>query len=271
MVARIMTVTSGKGGVGKTTITANIGTSLAILGQRVCLIDADFGLRNLDIPLGLSNRIILNLSDFMAGRCKLEQIIIKDKQLPTLSFVSCGLEDASEFNRWFFRDVVHQIAMDYDFVLIDSPAGIETGFENAILASDEAIVVTTPHWTSIQDADRVIGLLEDMLRPTPQLIINMAREHQEATEFIVDTETMANILKIGVLGTVNEDIEIIRSIQKGRPIALNPEFESGLRFRHIARNLVGNMQKPFIEAKPKQNQKRYLSKYKRLFSWRRLR
>lgn len=250
--ARVICITSGKGGVGKTTVTANLGTALALSGSSVCLIDADFGLRNLDIPLGLSNRVRYHISDFLTGQCALHQVIVKDKRISTLSFISCSNDAVHHDDPQVFGEVVQQIAQGYDYVLIDSPAGIENGFWNAALAADEAIVVTTPHRTSLQDADRVIGLLEDMIPAPPQLIINMA-DGQEARSATVKMQDMIDILNIGVIGVIHADVEIIRSVHKGIPIALNPEFECGLRFRHIAHNVAKNQQEPFISLKSKKH------------------
>ncbi|OMF62942.1 septum site-determining protein MinD [Paenibacillus sp. FSL R5-0766] len=249
--ARVICITSGKGGVGKTTITANLGTALALSGNRVCLIDADFGLRNLDIPLGLSNRVIYHISDFLTDCCALHQVIVKDKRISTLAFISCSNDAVHHDDPQIFREVVQQVARGYDYVLIDSPAGIENGFWNAALAADEAIVVTTPHRTSLQDADRVIGLLEDRIPAPPQLIINMADEQESSAT--VKMEDIIGILNIGVIGVIHADVEIIRSVHKGIPIALNPEFESGLRFRHIAHNVAKNQQEPFISLKSKKH------------------
>ncbi|MEK4363124.1 septum site-determining protein MinD [Paenibacillus sp. FSL M8-0212] len=250
--ARVICITSGKGGVGKTTVTANLGTALALSGSSVCLIDADFGLRNLDIPLGLSNRVIYHISDFLTDRCALHQVIVKDKRISTLSFISCSNDAVHHDDPRVFGEAVQQVARGYDYVLIDSPAGIENGFWNAALAADEAIVVTTPHRTSLQDADRVIGLLENRIPTSPQLIINMADE-QEARSATVKMEDIIGILNIGVIGVIHADVEIIRSVHKGIPIALNPEFESGLRFRHIAHNVAKNQQEPFISLRSKKH------------------
>lgn len=250
--ARVICITSGKGGVGKTTVTANLGTALALSGNRVCLIDADFGLRNLDIPLGLSNRVNYHISDFLTGRCALHQVIVKDKRISTLFFISCSNDVMHHDDPQVFRKVVQQIAQGYDYVLIDSPAGIENGFWNTSLAADEAIVVTTPHRTSLQDADRVIGLLEDRIPAPPQLIINMA-DGQETPSTTVKMEDIIDILNIGVIGVIYSDVEVIRSVHKGIPIALDPELENGLRFRHIAHNVAKNQQEPFISLKSKKH------------------
>ncbi|MDR9855816.1 septum site-determining protein MinD [Paenibacillus sp. VCA1] len=254
--ARVICVTSGKGGAGKTTVTANLGTALACLGQKVCVIDADYGLRNLDIPLGLSSRLNYDISDFMAGRCGLHQVIIPDKRLSNLSFVSCTASADHHEDPGLFRDVVHYIAQNYDYVLIDSPAGIENGFRNASYAADEAIIVTTPNRTALQDADRVIGLLGDLIDSPPQLIVNMSDDPAERD---LNLENIVNILNIGLIGVIRMDVDIIRSVARGIPIALDPEQESGRRFRQIAQNLVTNEQETIFSDKPQKKRKRLFS------------
>lgn len=238
---RIITITSGKGGVGKTTITANIGTSLALMGKMVCLIDADFGLRNLDIPLGLTNRVVFDIGDYLEGSCHLQQLIIRDKLLPNLSFIA-GNKDSNIYSQPIdFQEIIAHIAKDYDYVLIDSPAGIEGGFLHSVSTANEAIVVTTPHRTSIQDADRIVGILSEMMPSEPQLVINMVKNNDfETSAYITQT------LQLQVLGIIQQDTEVAHSIIQGSPISLHPQFESGLRFRHIARNLKNNESKPFI-------------------------
>jgi septum site-determining protein MinD len=254
--ARVISITSGKGGVGKTTITANLGTSLACLEQKVCLIDADFGLRNLDIPLGLSSRLNYDISDFISGSCDLQQVTVKDKRLPNLSLISCSMDADHHYDPELFRDVIQYIGQDYDYVLIDSPAGIENGFRNAAHAADEVIIVTTPNRTALQDADRVIGLLGDLIPTSPQLIINMADDPSDPS---LSIEQIINVLNIGLIGLVQLDLEIMRSVAKGTPIALDPELESGQRFRHIARNIVNNLQESYPPEKTKKKHKSIFS------------
>lgn len=238
---RVITVTSGKGGVGKTAITANIGTSLALLGKKVCVIDADFGLRNLEIAVGLTNRVIYDMSDYFQGSCELKQIIYEDKRLANLSFIP-GSNDAglhAQFEQ--FAEMIEIVAKDYDYVLIDSPSGIDTGFMNAMHVATEAIVVTIPDHTAIQDADRVIGLLEDRFQIDVQLIINMSGRNTDITY-----AQITDMLHVKVLGIIRHDTEMIRSLHEGIPISLSPEFENGLRFRHIAQNLIDKKANPAI-------------------------
>lgn len=263
MMARIITVTSGKGGVGKTTITANVGISLALLGNKVCLIDADFGLRNLDIPLGLSNRVIYDIEDYLKGNCQLKQVIIKDKRFPELSFIpgSKGNSPLSVDPK-AFRELVEDISMDYDYVLIDSPAGIETGFKIAASAADEAIVVTSTYRTSIQDADRVIGLLETFIQHPPQLIINMEMGEENRDLYSEAPSSILHTLQIKLLGIIRHDPEIVQSVQKGIPLALNASNDNGLRFRHLARNLMYDENKPFISVYPDEKKRTKLPFFK---------
>ncbi|MFC4402935.1 septum site-determining protein MinD [Gracilibacillus xinjiangensis] len=251
--AKIITITSGKGGVGKTTITANLGTALALLGKQVCLIDADFGLSNLDIPLGLSNRIVFDLSDYMNERCELHHVEIKDKYLPNLSLIPCSKSHGHTHTPEAFKNIVENLANSYDYVLIDSPAGIESGFQNAANAADEAIVVVTPYLSSIHDADRVIGILEDTMSFSPKVILNMIEEDERKAQSLkmASKENIMSILQLEELGVVLNDSEVIRSIERGCPIALSPQEENGLRFRHIARNIIADQYEPYVPLKLK--------------------
>jgi septum site-determining protein MinD len=192
----------------------------------------------------------------MAGRCGLHQVTIQDKRLSNLSFISCSGSADHDEDPGLFRDVVHFIAQDYDYVLIDSPAGIENGFRNAVYAADEAIIVTTPNRTAIQDADRVIGLMSDMIDAPPQLIVNMA---DDPADRALKLEDIMNILNIGLIGVIHMDMDIMRSVAKGIPIALDPELESGRRFRHIAHNVVQNEQEYVFAEKPKKKRNRLFS------------
>ncbi|SER70778.1 septum site-determining protein MinD [Gracilibacillus ureilyticus] len=256
--AEIITITSGKGGVGKTTITANLGTALALLGKKVCLIDADFGLRNLDIPLGLSNRIVYDLSDYMNRRCELRHVEIKDKSLPNLSLIPSSQTDGQVQEPEQFKEIIEEIAVNFDYVLIDSPAGIESGFQNAAYAANDAIVVVTPFLSSIHDADRVIGILEDEMSFSPKVILNMTEENDKKAKSLnmISKEEIFDILQIKELGSILNDPEVIRSIERGQPVALNPQVENGLRFRHIARNMMTHQYDPYVPVKVKKKQGR---------------
>lgn len=172
-------ITSGKGGVGKTTTTANLGTALALQGKKVCLVDTDIGLRNLDVALGLENRIIYDLVDIVEGRCKLHQTLIKDKRFECLNFLPAAqTKDKSSVKPNQMKKIINDLKRDFDYVLIDCPAGIEQGFQNAIAGADQAIVVTTPEINSVRDADRIIGLLENEEHiKEPRLLINRIRQN----------------------------------------------------------------------------------------------
>lgn len=247
---RTIVITSGKGGVGKTTTTANIGMSLALLGHKVCLIDLDVGLRNLDIPLGLSNRIIYDINDFVNGKCsKIEHAFIKDKQTANLFFLPGSKDDSlSKLNPFLLKQLLQELKKSnvFDFILIDSPAGIEAGFKRAISLAEEAIIVTIPDKTAVQDADRVMGILEDSYDIPSQLLINFSIEAGSRAKIGMDQEDIVNMLNVPLLGTILEDEEIISSVHKGIPIALDSRQESGLRYRHIAKNIVNNTAIPFI-------------------------
>jgi len=232
---RTIAILSGKGGVGKTTITANLGTALALKGYKVCLIDADFGLRNLDVPLGLTNRIILDINDFLEGICSLDHVLIKHRQLKNLHFIpGSKSKNPAEIDGQIWTARIEEIKPYYDFVLIDSPAGIEKGFVHAMNACSEAIVVTTPDKTAMQDADRVIGILESYPEKKISLLVNSIETTKHCLEEIL------HILNIELLGILPADSQMIRSVNKGMPVALDPAQKSGLLYRHIAKKLCGH-------------------------------
>ncbi|WLR49843.1 septum site-determining protein MinD [Bacillus tianshenii] len=244
--ARIITITSGKGGVGKTTITANLGTSLALMDKKVCLIDADFGLCNLDLLLGLKERVIFDIGDYFNGDCTLDNILVKDKRLSNLHFIP-GFKEYSntEIAPDALKRLISELEDGYDYLLIDSPGGIEQGFQNAVTAAEEAIVVTTPEKTALQDADRIVGMLDEQLETSPLLIIN--RYCEKETQFTV--EDIISLLNIELLEVIPEDAEIMKSIHHQVPIALDTRQENGLRFRHIARNLLTDKLHLFVSRK----------------------
>lgn len=243
---RTIVFTSGKGGVGKTTSTANVGMSLALLGYKVCLIDLDIGLRNLDIPLGLSNRIIFDILDIIHGNCKnIDHALIKDKHTQLLSFLPGSKNgELSELSPMLIKDVIRDIQTSgsFDFILIDSPAGIETGFKQAVSLADEAIIVTTSEKTALQDADRVIGILEDVYQLPAQLLINFFPVHQKQKHAAGKLDMVTNRLNIPLIGVISEDEEVITSVHQGKPIALDSKSSNGLRFRHIAKNIINHQQ-----------------------------
>jgi septum site-determining protein MinD len=245
---RVIVVTSGKGGVGKTTASANIGTGLARMGYKVALIDTDIGLRNLDILMGLENRIVYNLVDVVEGRCKLNQALVKDKRLPNLALLPAAqTRDKSALTEDQMREVCGQLQQEMDYILVDSPAGIEQGFQNAVAAATEAVVVCTPEMSSVRDADRIIGLLEAREEITNyKLVINRVRPNMIRTNDMMDIDDVLEILSIKLLGVVPEDPDIIISTNKGEPIASVEESLAGQAYRNIARRIAGE-DVPFLD------------------------
>lgn len=238
---KVIVITSGKGGVGKTTTTANLGTGLAAAGQRVCLVDTDIGLRNLDVVMGLENRIVYDLLDVVEGNCRLRQALIKDKQfgdnLVLLPAPQTREKDAVNPDQ--MRDLVAQLREDYDFVLLDSPAGIEHGFKNAIAGADTAIVVTTPEISAVRDADRIIGLLEAAELYDPQLIINRVRPDMVRKGDMMDINDIDDILAISILGVIPDDQDIIVSTNRGEAVVTNKKSRSGQAYRNVVRRILG--------------------------------
>ncbi|GAA0601522.1 septum site-determining protein MinD [Virgibacillus siamensis] len=233
-------ITSGKGGVGKTTTTANIGTALALMGKNVCLIDTDIGLRNLDVVMGLENRIIYDIVDVIEERCRLKQALIKDKRFEFLSLLPAAqTSDKSAVTSDGMRKVVDQLKQEYDYIVIDCPAGIEQGFQNAIAGADQAIVVTTPEKSSVRDADRIIGLLENADVESPKLVINRIRNHMMKNGDMIDIDEIIQILSIDLIGIVVDDDEVIKASNSGEPIAFQPNSKPSIAYRNIARRILG--------------------------------
>jgi len=240
MPGRIITITSGKGGVGKTTATANIGVALARRGQRVACIDADIGLRNLDVVMGLENRIVYDLVDVVEGRARLRQALIKDKRLPELQLLPAAqTREKSAVTEKQMIKLCDELKKEFDFVLIDSPAGIELGFKNSIAPADEVLIVVTPEVSAVRDADRVIGLTEASEKPSPKLIINRLRPAMVKRGEMMDTADVLEVLAIELIGIVPEDETIITSTNKGQPVALEDRTVAGAAFTHIAQRLLG--------------------------------
>jgi len=237
---RVITITSGKGGVGKTTATANIGTALAIRGARVVVIDADIGLRNLDVVMGLENRIVYDLVDVIEGRARLRQAMIKDKRMPELYLLPAAqTRDKDCISAEDMIALVEQMRNDFDYVLIDSPAGIEGGFRNAIAGADEIIIVTTPEVSSVRDADRVVGLVEASEKGPPRLVINRIKPRLVERGEMLSVEEVVEILAIVPIGVVPEDELILSSTNRGEPVVANPQSRAGHSFLNIARRLAG--------------------------------
>ncbi len=246
MSGRVIVMTSGKGGVGKTTATANIGLGLSKHGQKVVLIDGDIGLRNLDIILGLENRIVYHLVDVVRGRCQVRQALVKDKRVPALSLLPASQVDQKDaINPDQMRELVGQLREDHDFVLIDCPAGIEQGFRNSVAGADEAIVITTPDVSPVRDADRVIGLLQNELGD-PQLLINRMSPDMVKRGDMLNRDDVLEILAVPLLGIVPEDEEVTIAGNRGIPVVLNAHSSSGQAYSRIVRRILGE-DVPFAE------------------------
>ncbi len=239
---RILVVTSGKGGVGKTTTTANLGMSIARLGYRVALIDADIGLRNLDLLLGLENRVLYTGVDVFEGQCRLDQALIRDKRWKNLALLSIS-KNRHRYNitRRNMETLTDSLAsMGFQFILIDCPAGIDVGFINAVSPAKEAIIVTTPEITSIRDADRVTGLLESNQIYNVKLLVNRVRPDMIQQNDMMSVRDVQEMLGIPLLGAIPEDNQVIVSTNRGEPLVLRKKLTlSGIAFENAARRLVG--------------------------------
>ena len=247
MGAQVVTITSGKGGVGKTTAVANLAVALAADGARVVCIDGDIGLRNLDVVMGLENRIVYDVVDVIEGRCRLRQAMIRDKRLPELYLIPAAqTRDKSAVTPSDMVRLCNELRGEVDWVLIDSPAGIERGFKNSIAAADRVMVITNPEVSAVRDADRVIGILEAEEKGTPALILNrlnpvMVRQHD-----MLSAEDVLDLLAIKLIGIVPEDESVIVGTNRGNPVALDPKSRAGQAFRNIARRLSGD-DVPFLD------------------------
>ena len=240
MSATVITITSGKGGVGKTTATANLSAALAMQGKRVVAIDADIGLRNLDVVMGLENRIVYDLVHVVEGTCRLRQAMIKDKRLETLFLIPAAQSrDKNAVKPQDMIDVCEQLRPDFDFILVDSPAGIEQGFKNAIAPADMVLIITTPEVSAVRDADRIIGLVEAEEKGPARLIVNRLRPGMVQRGDMLDTADVLDVLSIDLLGIVPDDESIIVSTNRGVPIVMENNSRAGQAFRNIAARLMG--------------------------------
>ncbi len=236
----VIVITSGKGGVGKTTTSANIGTGLAVRGKSVVVIDADIGLRNLDVVMGLENRIVFDIVDVVGGVCKLRQALIKDKRNENLYLLPAAqTKDKTAVSQQQMKDLCLALKKDYDYVIIDCPAGIEQGFKNAIAGADRAIVVTTPEVSAVRDADRIIGLLEAAELYEPTLIVNRLRVDLVRRGDMLNIEDMKEILAIDLLGVVPDDEQIVITTNRGEPAVLSDNSLAGKAYNNIVARILG--------------------------------
>ena len=237
---RVIVITSGKGGVGKTTACANIGCALAKQGKEVLLVDMDLGLRNLDTVLGLENRIVFDIVDVIENKCRIKQAIIRDKRCEHLSFMPASqTRDKNAVNEEQMCDLMREVKCQYDFVLIDCPAGIEQGFKNAVAGADEALVVCTPEVSSVRDADRVIGLMASREIARVSLIVNRIKSDLVRSGDMLTVEDVEDILGQKAIGTVFDDTSIVRATNLGEAAVNIPSSKAGKEYMRIARRLTG--------------------------------
>lgn len=237
--SEVIVITSGKGGVGKTTTTANVGTGLAKLDKKVVLIDTDIGLRNLDVVMGLENRIVYNLVDVVEGNCRIKQALIKDKRYPNLCLLpSAQTRDKSAVTPEQMIKLIEELREEFDYILLDCPAGIEQGFKNAIAAADRALIVTTPEVSAIRDADRIIGLLEANEIKKIDLIVNRLRMDMVKRGDMMSIEDVVEILAINLIGAVPDDENIVISTNQGEPLVGNDSL-AGQAYMNICKRILG--------------------------------
>lgn len=242
----VIVVTSGKGGVGKTTTTANVGTGLAMLDKKVVLIDTDIGLRNLDVVLGLENRIVYNLVDVIEGNCRIRNALIKDKRYPNLYLLpSAQTRDKNSVTPEQMKKLADELKEEFDYILMDCPAGIEQGFKNAIAGADRALVITTPEVSAVRDADRIIGLLEANEIDETYLIVNRLRMDMVKRGDMMSSEDVTDILAIDLIGVVPDDEHIVISTNQGEPLVGSDSF-AGIAYMNIAKRLIGE-EVPFLD------------------------
>ena len=252
----VIVITSGKGGVGKTTSSANIGTGLAKLNKKVVLIDTDIGLRNLDVVLGLENRIVYNLVDVIEGNCKIKQALIRDKRYETLFLLPAAqTKDKTSVTPEQMKKLTDELKQDYDYIILDCPAGIEQGFKNAIAGADRALVVTTPEVSAVRDADRIIGLLEANEIKQTHLIVNRLRPDMVKRGDMMSSDDVIDILAIELIGQVPDDENIVVATNNGEPLVGDNSL-AGQAYMNICRRITGE-QVPFLDLEAK----------KGLFSW----
>jgi len=246
MSCKVITVTSGKGGVGKTTATANLGAALADFGQKVVCLDGDIGLRNLDVVMGLENRIVYDLVDVVEGRCRLRQAMIRDKRLPELYLIPAAqTRDKSAISPSDMVRLCDELRPECDWILIDSPAGIERGFRNAIAPADIVVVITNPEVSAVRDADRIIGLVEAEEKGPARLVINRIKPEMVRRGDMLAVDDILELLAVQLVGMVPDDDSVLTSTNRGTPVVLDGKSKAGLAFRNVARRLKGE-EVPFM-------------------------
>lgn len=264
MSGRVIVITSGKGGVGKTTTSANIGTALAKSGASVVLIDTDIGLRNLDLLLGLENRIVYTLVDVVEERCKLKQALVKDKKNPNLCLLAAAqTRDKSAVSAEQLTKITEKLKKDFDFVLVDCPAGIEEGFKTAVSGASEAIVVTTPEMSAVRDADRIIGLLESREEIEQyHLLLNRVRPNLVQSKDMMSVDDVLDLLSCELIGIIPEDIGIITSTNRGEPIVNSEKSLAGQAYLNVAKRIKGE-EIPFLDI---DEPRTFIDKIKKFFA-----
>jgi len=261
----VIVITSGKGGVGKTTTAANLGTGLSLLGKKVVLVDTDIGLRNLDVVMGLENRIVYDLVDAVEGTCRLKQALIKDKRFDGLYLLPAAqTRDKNSITPEQMVKLCEDLSEEYDYIIIDCPAGIEQGFKNAIAGADRAVVITTPEVSAVRDADRIIGLLEANEIKNPALIVNRVRPDMVKKGDMMSIEDIIDILAIQLVGVVPDDENIIISTNRGEPAVSEKKSMAGQAYRNITRRILGE-DVPFMDLAGQGN---FIAKVKKLFGFR---
>ncbi|OON94698.1 MAG: septum site-determining protein MinD [Candidatus Epulonipiscioides saccharophilum] len=262
--SQVIVVTSGKGGVGKTTSTANIGTALSMLGKKVVLVDGDTGLRNLDVVMGLENRIVYNVVDVIEGKCRIRQALIADKRFKDLYLLpTAQTREKDAVTPEQMKKLCEELREEFEIVIVDCPAGIEQGFKNAIAAADKAIVITTPEVSAIRDADRIIGLLGANGIKDINLVINRLRKKMVDKGEMMDVDAVTEILAIDLIGVVPDDEAIVITTNKGEPAVGKNNSIAGEAFMNIANRLIGN-DVPFLDLSKEISLK---SKIRKLFGF----
>ena len=242
----VIVVTSGKGGVGKTTTTANLGAGLSRLDKKTVIIDTDLGLRNLDVVLGLENLIVYNLVDVIEGTCRLKQALIRDKRYENLYLLpSAQTKDKTAISPEQMRKLTAELKEEYDYILLDCPAGIEQGFQNAIAGADRALVVTTPEVSAIRDADRIIGLLEGNGIRKTDLIINRIRTDMVKRGDMMSVDDVTEILSVSLIGAIPDDEQVVIGTNQGEPV-IGMESMAGNAYINICKRILG-IEVPFLD------------------------